>query len=121
MKKLFISVPMKGRTEDAIKASMKKMHKIAEAYTGMKLEVIDSYIEENPPEDAKEAVWFLGKSIQLLSEADYFIGIEDAWDWSGCFIEREAAWRYGIRSFTVPVAIVAPDEVRDEELDVPCR
>lgn len=31
MKKLFISVPMRNRTECAIKASMEQMHKIAEA------------------------------------------------------------------------------------------
>lgn len=30
MKKLFISVPMKGRTEENIRKSIEKMHKIAE-------------------------------------------------------------------------------------------
>lgn len=34
MKKLFISVPMRNRTEYAIKASMEQMHKIAEAVFG---------------------------------------------------------------------------------------
>ena len=32
MKKLFVSVPMKGRTEEEIKASIQKMKKIAEIY-----------------------------------------------------------------------------------------
>lgn len=31
MKKLFISCPMKGRTEENIRKTMDKMHKIAEA------------------------------------------------------------------------------------------
>ena len=35
MKKLFISVPMRNRTEYAIKASMEQMHKIAEAVFGI--------------------------------------------------------------------------------------
>jgi hypothetical protein len=32
MKKLFVSVPMKGRTEEEIRASIEKMKKIAEVY-----------------------------------------------------------------------------------------
>ena len=48
MKKLFVSVPMKGRTEEEIKASIQKMKKIAEIYEGEELELIDSYIEDNP-------------------------------------------------------------------------
>ena len=47
MKKLFVSVPMKGRTEEEIKASIQKMKKIAEIYEGEELELIESYIEDN--------------------------------------------------------------------------
>ena len=49
MKKLFVSVPMKGRKEENIKRDIEKMHKIAEAVFGEELELLDSYIEENPP------------------------------------------------------------------------
>ena len=34
MKKLFVSVPMRGRTEDEIRVSIEKMKKIAEIYEG---------------------------------------------------------------------------------------
>lgn len=64
MKKLFVSVPMKGRTEEEIKASIQKMKKIAEIYEGEELELIDSYIEDNPPKDSKEAVWYLGEALR---------------------------------------------------------
>lgn len=67
MKKLFVSVPMKGRTEEEIKASIQKMKKIAEIYEGEELELIDSYIEDNPPKDSKEAVWYLGESLKKLA------------------------------------------------------
>lgn len=77
MKKLFISVPMRNRTEYAIKASMEQMHKIAEAVFGEELEVIPTYFEENPPENTNMALWYLGESIKKLSEADRFIGIYD--------------------------------------------
>lgn len=101
MKKLFVSVPMKGRTEKEIKASIQKMKKIAEIYEGEELELIDSYIEDNPPKDSKEAVWYLGESLKKLAQADVFIGIDEAYDWSGCYIERDTAQRYGIKTYIV--------------------
>lgn len=99
MKKLFVSAPMKGRTEQEIKASIQKMKKIAEIYEGEELELIDSYIEDNPPKDSKEAVWYLGESLKKLAQADVFIGIDEAYDWNGCYIERDTAQRYGIKTY----------------------
>lgn len=101
MKKLFVSVPMKGRTEEEIKASIQKMKKIAEIYEGEELELIDSYIEDNPPKDNNQAICFLGKSLEKLSTADVFIGISDTWDWNGCYIETEVAGRYGIKTYRI--------------------
>lgn len=73
MKKLFVSVPMKGRTEEEIKASIQKMKKIAEIYEGEELELIDSYIEDNPPKDSKEAVWYLGESLKNWHRLMYLL------------------------------------------------
>lgn len=106
MKKLFISVPMKGRTEKEIRASIEKMKKIAEVYEGEELELIDSYIEDNPPKDNNQAIWFLGEALKKLATADVFIGITNDWDWSGCYIEREVAGRYGIKHYSVDPEIV---------------
>jgi hypothetical protein len=115
MKKLFISCPMKGRTEENIRKSMEKMHKIAEVVFDEELEVIPSYIEDNPPKDATTAVWYLGKSIQLLSEADYFIGVDYSEFWNGCMVENEVARRYGIRSAFVKVYELMPDAAEVEK------
>lgn len=101
MKKLFVSVPMKGRTEEEIKASIQKMKKIAEVYEGEELELIDSYVEGNPPKNNNQAIWYLGKSLEKLSEADIFIGIDDDYDWSGCYIERLTAIKYDIKLYHV--------------------
>ena len=101
MKKLFVSVPMKGRTEEEIKASIQKMKKIAEIYEGEELELIDSYIEDNPPKDSKEAVWYLGESLKKLAQADVFVGSDEAYDRNGCYIERDTAQRYGIKTYIV--------------------
>ena len=97
MKKLFISCPMKGRTKENILKSMEGMHKYAELMFGEELEVIHTYVEEEPPyKNGKEAVWYLGKSLELLSQADYFVGIRWEEEWNGCRIERETAELYGI-------------------------
>lgn len=101
MKKLFVSVPMKGRTEEEIRESIDKMKKIAEVYEGEELKLIDSYIEDNPPQNNNQAIWYLSKSIEKLANADIFIGITDTWDWNGCYVEEEVAGRYGIKSYRV--------------------
>ena len=76
MKKLFASVPMRGRTEEEIRESFAKMKRIAEAYEGEGLELIDTWIAEEPPEGAKtSAVWYLGKTLEMLSTADVYIGV----------------------------------------------
>lgn len=106
MKKLFVSVPMKGRTEGEIKKSIQKMKKIAEIFEGEELELIDSYIEDNPPKDNNQAIWFLGESLKKLAQADVFIGINEAWDWCGCYIEIETAKRYGIKIYMIPAEYV---------------
>lgn len=106
MKQLFVSVPMKGRTEEEIKASIQKMKKVAEIYEGEELELIDSYIEDNPPKDNNQAIWFLGESLKKLAQADVFIGINEAWDWCGCYIEIETAKRYGIKIYMIPAEYV---------------
>ena len=94
MKKLFISQPMNGKTDAEILEVRNKAIKSAERELGEKVEVIDSFFR-NAPTEAKP-LWFLGKSLELLSEADvaYFAkGWEEA---RGCKIEYQCAIDYGI-------------------------
>lgn len=94
MKKLFISQPMRGKTDEEILAERKKAIESAERNLGEPVEVIDSFFQ-NAPADARP-LWFLGKSLELLSMADiaYFAkGWEDA---RGCRIENQCAIEYGI-------------------------
>lgn len=109
MKKLFVSVPMKGRTEAEIKETMEKMKKIAEIYEGEELKMIDSYIEHNPPQNVNQAMWYLGESLKKLSEADVIVGIDDSWSWSGCDIEMRTAGAYGIKTYIVSSESVIPN------------
>lgn len=124
-KKLFISCPMKGRTEENIKKSMEKMHKIAEVIFDQELEVIPSYIEHNPPAGNNQAIWYLGESIKKMAEADYFIGIQYCGGrWSGCYIESEVAYQYDIQRTLVTDDQIIPKQEYDvliEALDSACR
>lgn len=65
------------------------------------MELIDSYIENNPPKDSKEAVWYLGESLKKLAQADVFIGICESYDWNDCYIERKTAERYDVKMHTI--------------------
>lgn len=106
MKKLFVSVPTKGRTEEEIKSSIQKMKKIAQICEGEELELIDSYIKDNPPKDIKEAVWYLGESLKKLSQADVFY-----WNTGTLWLEWLPGWfvtaqEYGIKSYIVSAPYV---------------
>ena len=118
MKKLFISCPMKGRSEAQIRTTMTQLHKIAEAVFGEELEVIPTYFEDDPPENTNMALWYLGESIKKLSEADRFIGIYDEdKGYRGCIIENIAAKNYNIPSYLVNVSYVAPDIIEQKRRD----
>lgn len=101
MKKLFVSVPMRGRTKKDVAVSIAKMKKIAKAYEGEELELIDSYVSDEPPKDCYIPVWYLSRSLEKLAMADVFIGIDDTADWPGCKIEAMAANLYYIKSYKV--------------------
>ena len=116
MKKLFISCPMKGRTEAQIRATMEQLHKIAEGIYNEELEVVPTYIEDAPPENANMALWYLGESIKKMANADYFIGIYDEERaFRGCLIEAQAANAYNLPSYTVNIGFIAPDIMEARE------
>lgn len=94
MKKLFISQPMKGKSDEDILKEREKAIKEAEKAVGDSVEVIDSFFQSAPAN--ARPLWFLGKSLELLSTADvaYFApGWQDA---RGCRIEYQCAVEYGI-------------------------
>lgn len=95
--KVFISQPMVDKADEEIKRERNlAIKRIEERYPGEQIEIIDSFFE-GAPHDAKP-LWFLGKSIQLLSTADlaYFIG---KWRrYRGCKAENYLAKEYGIQT-----------------------
>lgn len=97
MKKLFISQPMRGKTDEEILAVRAQAIQSAERVLGEEVEAIDSFfrgVQVDP--EAMRPLWCLGESIKLMAKADvaYFAeGWEEA---RGCKIEHECAIEYGI-------------------------
>ena len=94
MKKLFISQPMRGKTDDEILEERAEAVQAARDALGEEVEIIDSFFKGAPA--SAKPLWFLGKSLELLSTADiaYFApGWENA---RGCKIEHECALAYGV-------------------------
>ena len=97
--RVFISQPMKDKSDKQIlDERLAAINQVVEIL-GVKKEdiiVIDSFFQGAPHDAAP--LWFLGKSIQLLSTADvaYFV---KGWDeYRGCKIEHLAAVEYGIKT-----------------------
>ena len=94
MKKLFISQPMRDKTNEEIIAERERAIESAKKHLGDDVEVIDSFFKD-APHDAKP-LWYLAKSLELLSTADIAYFCKD-WDkYRGCKIENTCAIEYGI-------------------------
>ena len=94
MKKLLISQPMNGKTNEDIKKAREKAIKSAVHHLGEEVEVIDSFFKDAPY--GANPLWYLGKSIELMSEADA-VFFAKGWEGArGCRIEYTCAIEYGI-------------------------
>lgn len=93
MKKLFISQPMRGYTDEEILAVRDQLKRIAEATLNEEVEVLDTFYTE-ATDTKRPGLCFLGKSINAMAEADVMIA---PYDWyRGCAIEARAASEYSI-------------------------
>lgn len=122
MKKIFLSVPMKNRTKENIEKSLEKMKAIAKVALGDDIEFINTIVEEKPPyTTANEAVWYLGKSIQLLAQADILMCVDTPY-WlqsNGCDVEKDVFRRYvkdykGFNYLELPWSCVINKQEMDE-------
>jgi hypothetical protein len=85
---------MRDKTKEEIMVARKRAIESAERHLGEKVEVIDSYFE-NAPAEARP-LWYLGKSLELLSTADV-VYFANGWEnYRGCRIENTCAIEYGI-------------------------
>lgn len=101
MKKAFISVPMKNKHKKEIENDINVMKaKVEEMYDNVHF--VNTIVEDKPPyETNNEAIWYLSKSIELLSYCDILVCKKNVDKYNGCFIEKEIAKRYGLEIIEV--------------------
>lgn len=63
-------------------------------HLGEPVEVIDSFFQSAPV--GAKPLWFLGKSLELLADADVVYFAKDWEKYRGCKIENVCAVEYGI-------------------------
>lgn len=100
MIKVFISQPMKGKSEEEIKLVRRILERIAKKKLNNEAEIIDSYFEDYPCAKSHKNIplKFLAKSIDKLADADVFLLFRDrcASTTRGCDIEFTCAREYGL-------------------------
>lgn len=95
--KIFISQPMKDKTDEQILEERNRaIETIKQKFNTTDVEIIDSFMQ-GAPHDAKP-LWFLGKSLQFLSEADVAYFVKGWNNYRGCKIEHTCAKEYNIET-----------------------
>jgi len=96
--KIFISMGMKSKSTEQVRQEMNDVFdeikkKLPEA------ELIDSIVDGADKHIAIEGddagLWYLGKSLLLMSEADQVFFVDDYKEYRGCRVEKLCADSYG--------------------------
>lgn len=90
--KIMISQPMRDKTEQQIR---QEREELVEKLEQQGHKVIDTILTDKPPIDCDEAIYFLGRSIELMSKADAVVFMKGWQEARGCRIEYEVAKNYG--------------------------
>ena len=93
--KVFISLPMNGKTKDEIKSTIRNISNILKDRYDEEIEIIDAFFENAPPE--AKPLWYLGESLILMSDADLVVFAPNWEDYRGCRIENACANEYGFK------------------------
>lgn len=104
MMKIFISQGMVGRSDEEVLQERAKAAQILQDYfhseigDDITIEIIDSYIEEDPPDVCNTGVWYMGHSIIMMSEADRVAFLPNWEQYGGCRLEKQIADYYNVPS-----------------------
>ena len=98
MKKVFISQPMNGLSDLQIleerRRAVEKLYDMG--YEPKEITIIDSFIKDTAPDNVNSALWCLGKSLELLADADIAVFSKGWKNARGCLIEFNCVKKYGI-------------------------
>ena len=115
MPKIFMSLPMRGYTDEEIYEEMQWMKEIFDRDIEGDYELIDSVFEDVPPDGViRDSNWYLGKSIAAMSEADIVLFHPNWREARGCLIEHMICALYEIPYIELAKA---PEEIEADETE----
>lgn len=125
MTKIYISMPMRGRTDENIQKSFDKVEKLARILLDDDVVVVNPFKPRAKKSDKipmRSDVQALGESISLLSLADHMFYVDDYYCYPGCNIEKDVCSNYGIPCTSLRLDQICPDvvEMREAEEKVCC-
>lgn len=94
MKKIFVSLPMAGRSKAEIQAEQERLLNKAKDLLGEPVEILESFLQDAP--NGATPLWYLAQSVELLGCADYVVFASNWRTSRGCRIEHRCAVEYGI-------------------------
>ena len=103
--KIFISQPMRGKTDAEILAERERAIKAAKAEWGDDVEALESFFRGAPAE--AKPLWFLGESLKVMADADAVIVCKWWSEARGCKVEIAAA-----EAYKLPVFFLIGDKLR---------
>ncbi len=116
MIKVFISQPMKGKSDEEIKLTRSIIERIVQKKLNNEADIIDSYFEDYPCAKGHKniALKYLAKSIDKLADADVLFYLTGA-GWSrGCEIEERCADYYDILSHALTMKDIKENATKEE-------
>lgn len=120
MTKIYISMPMRGRTDENIQKSFDKVEKLARILLDDDVAVVNPFKPRAKKSDdipIRHDVQALGESISLMSLADHMFYVDDYYCYPGCNIEKDVCANYGIPCTSLRLDQICPDvvEIREAE------
>ena len=88
--KYYLIQPMSGRSEEEILKERQVWKEVLKDFG----EVMDTYYTEEVQKNCNAGLYYLGKSIQAMSEADWVICLPHWRKYKGCRIEYKCAKAY---------------------------
>lgn len=87
MLKVFLSFPMKGRTNEQIAYSISQLSILARVLYGDDIEIVDNFCDVEPVEGADIHMLRIAEAIRKLAYCDVILYPVEYWDYRGCKVE----------------------------------
>ena len=120
MIKIYISMPMRGRTDENIQKSFDKVTKLAAILLDDDVVVVNPFTPRTQKSDKipmRHDVQALGESISLMSLADHAFFVDDFYNYPGCTVERRVCEDYNIPWDKFELEHICPDVVKMREAE----